>query len=213
MLRVQALLKEANALVGPTAHQLYVATMTALREMILGRALELESTRGARARCAVYLCMEFLVGRSFLLHAWAVGMEKELADLYASYGYTLEEIGAQEWEPGLGNGGLGRLAACYLDALTEKGYWARGYSLCYTQGFFSQKIVDGEQVALPDLWMEDGTPYFTKNRAERVLVQFQGENKKESPSAGTMAQKERPFGGKSGHWFYPGHESQVLRTG
>ena len=93
-----------------------------------------------------YLCMEFLVGRALKNDAMNLGLYDELCDVLSDFGTTFDKVYACEVDPGLGNGGLGRLAACFMDSLTAQDYAANGYSLLYENGLFKQKIIDGEQV-------------------------------------------------------------------
>ena len=90
-----------------------------------------------------YLSMEFLMGRSLKTSIYNLEMVKETTDMLKEFGISINSIYDQEPDAGLGNGGLGRLAACYLDALAADGYHATGYSICYEFGIFKQKLDDG----------------------------------------------------------------------
>lgn len=156
--------------------QLYLATVAALKEIILDRRNQFKKRqKAAAAKKVCYLCMEFLVGRSLRTNAQNMKLFDALGEIYASYGKTFDEIYACEVDPGLGNGGLGRLAACFMDSLSALDYAATGYSLLYENGFFRQRLVDGEQVELPDLWLSDGGPWLFPKPEQSVTVRFGGQ--------------------------------------
>ena len=124
-----------------------------------------------------YLSMEFLMGRSLKTSIYNLEMVKEATDVLKDYGINISSIYEQEPDAGLGNGGLGRLAACYLDALAAQGYHATGYSICYEYGIFKQKIVDGWQTELPDNWLPGGKAWLVPHTDRAVEVHFDGELK------------------------------------
>ncbi len=103
-----------------------------------------------------YMSLEFLMGRSLMKNAYNLGLADELTKALDDLGFKAADIFDMEPDAGLGNGGLGRLAACYLDSLTTLEIPAAGYSICYELGIFRQRIVEGQQVELPDDWMEHG---------------------------------------------------------
>lgn len=90
-----------------------------------------------------YLCMEFLMGRSLKNNLYNLNLEQAVAGALSKFGIKLENVYEQEPDAGLGNGGLGRLAACFLDGLATQAYPSMGYSLRYEYGIFSQKLIDG----------------------------------------------------------------------
>ncbi len=124
-----------------------------------------------------YLSMEFLMGRSLKTSIYNLEMVKEATDVLKDYGINIGSIYEQEPDAGLGNGGLGRLAACYLDALAAQGYHATGYSICYEYGIFKQKIVDGWQTELPDNWLPGGKAWLVPHTDRAVEVHFDGQLK------------------------------------
>ena len=155
--------------------QWYLAAVAAANDWLARRA----QAFGERARLGghkrvAYLCMEFLVGRSFIENLEALGVCEELSEELSRYGLSLDEVYALEADPGLGNGGLGRLAACFLSSLSALSYHAIGYSLCYENGLFRQRIVDGEQIELPDAWLEDGGAWLVPRHERAVSVRFGG---------------------------------------
>ncbi len=158
-----------------SAGQWYEATAKALLEVLSDgerRSREARARRGDRR--VAYLCMEFLMGRSLRANADRLGVTGEIASLLERYGQTLHEVYDCECDPGLGDGGLGRLAACFLDSLSALGYSAIGYSLCYEAGLFRQRIVDGAQVELPDEWLPSGGVWLLPRPEKSVPVRFGG---------------------------------------
>ena len=121
-----------------------------------------------------YLCMEFLMGRSLRNNLYNMGLEKTAQEALSKLGVSLEKIYEQEPDAGLGNGGLGRLAACFLDGLASSGYSSMGYSLRYEYGIFNQKIVDGWQTELPDFWLPGGSVWLHAHPEKAVEVSFGG---------------------------------------
>ena len=158
-----------------TAGQWYAATALAARELLdLGQrdfAVRTEAVRGKRV---AYLCMEFLLGRLLVSTLEALGVREEAEEELSRFGFSLSDLYELERDPGLGNGGLGRLAACFLDSLSELSYPAIGYSLCYEAGLFRQRIVDGEQVELPDDWIPEGGAWLIPRPEKSVTVRFGG---------------------------------------
>ena len=100
--------------------------------------------------------MEFLLGRSLKNNLFNLGLEDSFRKALSEMGVKLDNLYEQEPDAGLGNGGLGRLAACFMDALATCGYPAMGYSILYEFGIFKQKIIDGWQTELPDEWLPGG---------------------------------------------------------
>jgi starch phosphorylase len=121
-----------------------------------------------------YLCMEFLMGRSLKNNLWNLGLEEPFREALAKIGLKLDRLYDCEPDAGLGNGGLGRLAACFLDGLATDGYPATGYSLCYEYGVFRQKLVDGWQTELPDFWLPGGQVWLREIPEKEVEVHFDG---------------------------------------
>ena len=158
-----------------TKEQWYAATVAAAKEILARRAaIFRERARLGGHKRVAYLCMEFLVGRSFIENLEVLGVCDELSAELSRYGLTLSELYSLESDPGLGNGGLGRLAACFLDSLSALSYPAIGYSLCYENGLFRQRIVDGGQVELPDDWIASGGAWLVPCPEESVTVRFGG---------------------------------------
>ena len=143
-----------------TANDRYLAVALAVRDRLLERWLATASTyarEGSRTVC--YLSAEFLLGPHLANNLLNLGVEREVRQAVAELGYDLDEVLAQEEEPGLGNGGLGRLAACYLDSLATQEIAAIGYGIRYEYGIFDQTIRDGWQVETTDNWLRLGNPW------------------------------------------------------
>ena len=158
-----------------TAEQMYHAVVYVLKDMILNdRAQFKKRIKAVKGKKVCYLCMEFLVGRSLKNNAMNMGVYNDLCNILKDYGTSFDEIFSCEVDPGLGNGGLGRLAACFMDSLTAKDYAANGYSLLYENGLFRQKIVDGEQVELVDDWIEKGGAWLVPRPEKSISVRFGG---------------------------------------
>ncbi len=130
------------------------------REQLAARWVAQESAdRQARARRVYYLSMEFLIGRALGNALAALGLQGDAAESARRHATTLEDLAAQEPDAALGNGGLGRLAACFLDSMATLGLPSYGYGIRYEFGMFAQTIQGGRQVEHPDGWLEDGTPW------------------------------------------------------
>lgn len=155
--------------------QLYLATVQVIKEILISdRERFKRKIKTFHIKKVYYLCMEFLVGRSLKNAAINLGIYDSLSKLFADFGTTFENIYACEAEPGLGNGGLGRLAACFMDSLTACDFAANGHSLLYETGLFRQKIVDGEQIELPDEWLSRGSVWLIPHPELTVTVRLGG---------------------------------------
>lgn len=158
-----------------TDEQYYKATALSLRN-------ELEQTyhtftdqaERTGTKHVYYLCMEFLMGRSLKNTLYNLKLEDKYRKALAGMGIKLDALYGQEPDAGLGNGGLGRLAACFMDSLATLGYPATGYSLRYEYGIFRQKLVDGWQTELPDFWLPGGKIWLRGEPEKSVEVRFNG---------------------------------------
>ena len=121
-----------------------------------------------------YMSMEFLMGRALGNNMINLKMYKEVKEALGEIGLNLDEIEDQEPDPALGNGGLGRLAACFMESLATLGYAAYGCGIRYRYGMFKQKIEDGYQVEVPDNWLENGNPFEIRRPEYAVEVKFGG---------------------------------------
>ena len=146
-----------------------------LRDRMSAQYVESRSAvRKKQLRRVHYMSMEFLMGRSLMKNAYNLGVLEPMKEAIADMGFKPARIFDMEPDAGLGNGGLGRLAACYLDSLTTLEIPARGYSICYELGLFRQKIVDGQQIELPDNWRDQGDAWLIPRPDEVEEVHFGG---------------------------------------
>ncbi len=140
---------------GPADH--LAAVELVVRETLIDRAVETRCAwRRVRPKTVHYLSMEFLIGRLLTNNLIATGLERAAREALDDLGLSLAAITEEEADPGLGNGGLGRLAACFLDSLATLDYPAFGYGLRYDYGMFRQEFEKGWQVELPDTWLKGG---------------------------------------------------------
>ena len=159
-----------------TDEQYYKAIALIVRDMMsAGRAEFSEEAAKAGTKKIYYLCMEFLMGRSLKNNLYNLNLTEVFDSVLADYGVKLENLYDCEPDAGLGNGGLGRLAACYLDGLATQGYPARGYSILYEAGIFKQKLVDGWQTELPDFWLPGGEVWLVPHEESAIEVRFEGD--------------------------------------
>lgn len=156
--------------------QFYKATSLMVRNILTEKQKNFSAYTHSNGNKEVYyLSMEFLMGRSLknsLYNLEIVGLVSAALD---EMGVKLENLYEYEPDPGLGNGGLGRLAACYLDGLASQDYTATGYCILYEYGIFKQKIIDGWQTELPDYWLPGGEIWLTPNPDQAIDVHFGGE--------------------------------------
>ncbi|MBR4097184.1 MAG: glycogen/starch/alpha-glucan phosphorylase [Oscillospiraceae bacterium] len=132
-------------------------------------------TQSAGKKEVYYLSMEFLMGRSLKTSLFNLQINDIAEETLSDLGVNIDRIYEYEPDAGLGNGGLGRLAACYLDGLATDGYPAMGYSICYEYGIFKQKIEEGWQTELPDNWLPGGETWLVPKTDKTIDVHFEGE--------------------------------------
>lgn len=155
--------------------QMMRASALVLRDVMAERSVDtMRETREEHRRQVHYLSMEFLMGRSLMKNAFNLGVGEILTEALDELGFRAADIFESEPDAGLGNGGLGRLAACYLDSMTTLDIPAAGYSICYELGIFRQRIVDGQQVELPDNWKDLGGAWLLPKPQEAETVRFGG---------------------------------------
>ncbi len=158
-----------------TKNDHFLALSYAVRDQLLQRWVD--SARAIlerRQRTVIYLSAEYLIGPQLGANLMALGMEPAARAATAKLGVSLDELLAHEEEPGLGNGGLGRLAACYMDSLATLGIPAVGYGLRYEFGIFDQEIRDGWQVERTDRWLRNGNPWEVRRYEIEHPVGFGG---------------------------------------
>lgn len=155
--------------------QFYKAVAMIVRDRLSEMNSDFRHTaEGQDSKQIYYLCMEFLMGRSLKNNLYNLGLTKVFDQALSSMGVSLDKLYEQEPDAGLGNGGLGRLAACYLDGLATNGFQSMGYSLRYEAGIFKQKLVDGWQTELPDFWLPGGDVWLVPREERSVEVKFEG---------------------------------------
>ena len=158
-----------------TSNDLYKALATISHEILLDKREKFHSKvtkeQGKRVH---YLCMEFLLGRNLKSTLFNLGLDKVFAKVLKEINIDIEDVYEVENDAGLGNGGLGRLAACFMDSLATLKYPSMGHSILYEYGLFKQKIVDGEQIELTDSWRQTGEFWLQKRQEKSVIVRFGG---------------------------------------
>jgi len=171
-----------------TTLQKFFALSYAIKDMISEKWLNTSDILLRRKDLKVvnYLSMEFLIGRLLYNNILNLQTEQEVKELLAKYGLTLDEIAKLEEDAALGNGGLGRLAACFLDSLATLGYLSYGYSIRYQYGLFKQVIENGFQKEEPDDWMKNGYPWEFPKPEESVRVRFFGKSEALSDENGKL---------------------------
>lgn len=158
-----------------TDEEYYKASALIVRELLAkGRTEFVNNAEKSGTKQIYYLCMEFLLGRSLRNNLYNLGLEDNFRKALSEFGIKLDVLYEQEPDAGLGNGGLGRLAACFLDGLATQGYPAMGYSLRYEYGLFRQKLVEGWQTELPDTWLPGGGIWLQRVPESSVEVHFDG---------------------------------------
>ncbi|MBI2717913.1 MAG: glycogen/starch/alpha-glucan phosphorylase [Rhizobiales bacterium] len=172
-------------------HDWLAATILALRDRVIDRWMEsTRSTYRAQAKRVYYLSLEFLIGRLLRDALSNLELTEPFQDALAGLGVRLDLVEALEPDAALGNGGLGRLAACFMESLASLDIPAYGYGIRYDHGLFRQKIVDGWQMELPEDWLENGNPWEFPRREAAYEVGF----------GGSVALESAPDGKQRRHW-------------
>ena len=156
-----------------TDEQLFQATAMVIREL-MSRGLAMENPRHAEKQVH-YMSMEFLMGRSLMKNAYNLGISEAVAGALEDMGRNASDIFEEEPDAGLGNGGLGRLAACYMDSMATLGLQATGYSICYELGIFKQKFQGGKQTEVADNWRTAAESWLVPRYEDAVEVRFGGQ--------------------------------------
>jgi len=156
--------------------QIYKAVVMCVRDILLEkRSAFNKKYRTQGGKRVYYLCMEFLLGQSLKNNTYNLSIQDAFnSALKKEFNCSLEDLYEIEPDAGLGNGGLGRLAACFMDALASGNYPAMGYSIRYEYGLFKQKIVDGWQMELPDIWLPGGEVWLTQRMDKTYKIKFDG---------------------------------------
>ena len=148
--------------------QMYKAVSMTVKDILTEKRGEFKHrVNDAGAKRVYYMSIEFLLGRSLKTNLNNLGLAEAYGEALKDFGYDLDSVYECEPDAGLGNGGLGRLAACFMDSLSSLDYPATGFSICYEYGLFKQMIVDGMQVELPDIWLPGGEVWLVP-RTDRI---------------------------------------------
>ena len=170
-----------------TINNNFWATALAVRDRVVERWIQTQQRYHKRnVKRVYYLSMEFLIGRLLGNYMYNLGLERELNGALQELGFDVEEIREQELDAGLGNGGLGRLAACFLDSMATLGVPAHGYGIRFDYGIFHQKIKDGYQVELPDEWLRHGNPWEFARPEYGVKIRFYGRSEAYFETSGKL---------------------------
>ena len=178
-----------------TPAMIYQAVALAVKDMIIDRWIATHKEYEKQdAKVVYYMSMEFLTGRFLGNDIISLCEQKEIEEALSELGFDLNSIEDQERDPALGNGGLGRLAACFLDSLASLGYPAYGCGIRYRYGMFKQQIRDGYQIEVPDEWLKDGYPFEIRRAEYATEVKFGG-------------YVETEWDGKRNHFVQKGYQS------
>ena len=178
-----------------TPAMVYQAVALAVKDMIIDRWIATHKEYDKQdAKIVYYMSMEFLTGRFLGNNIISLCEQKEIEEALSELGFDLNSIEDQERDPALGNGGLGRLAACFLDSLASLGYPAYGCGIRYRYGMFKQQIRAGYQIEVPDEWLKDGYPFEIRRAEYATEVKFGG-------------YVETEWDGKRNHFVQKGYQS------
>ena len=178
-----------------TPQQVYQAVSLAVKDMIIDRWIATHKEYEKQdVKTVYYMSMEFLMGRFLGNNIISLCEQTEISEALKELGFDLNSIEDQERDPALGNGGLGRLAACFLDSLATLGYPAYGCGIRYRYGMFKQQIKDGYQIEVPDEWLRDGYPFEIRRAEYATEVKFGG-------------YVETVWDGKRNHFVQKGYQS------
>ncbi|MFA6317756.1 MAG: glycogen/starch/alpha-glucan phosphorylase [Elusimicrobiota bacterium] len=171
-----------------TPHDNFMTLALTIRDRMIERWIETQQRYHKKnVKRVYYLSMEFLIGRLLMHGIQNLGIEAEARAALKSYGINLDMVLEMEPDAGLGNGGLGRLAACFMDSMATLGIPAVGYGIMYDFGIFQQKIVNGFQVEAPDHWRKLGTPWAIERPEYQIRVRFGGRTQHLREPSGRIA--------------------------
>ena len=199
-----------------TPDDCYIALAHLIRDQIMKQWTQtaLRTYKSDRKKQVYYFSLEFLLGRMLERNITSLGLQGVCEETLKDFGFDPQEVYDVELDPGLGNGGLGRLAACFMDSLAFLGYPGNGCSIRYKYGLFEQKIVDGYQVETPDNWMRNEVVWEIKKPHKAILVKFFGDIRHEAVGGRSLFHHENyesviamPYDVP-----IPGHESGTVNT-
>lgn len=158
-----------------TNNQVFIAIGTLIREYAAKKWVDTNKSYSKyQEKQVYYFSIEFLLGKLLKSNLLNMGILETCSEALEEMGFDLEEVAKAEPEPGLGNGGLGRLAACFMDSMASLGIAGHGCGIRYRYGLFQQKFVNGNQVEIPEMWLKDGNVWEVKKPEKAVLVKFNG---------------------------------------
>ena len=199
-----------------TPNDCYLALAVTVRQYLVGQWLETRETQVRQgAKVVAYLSAEYLLGRQLGNTLLNTDLEPVVREALNELGLDLDALAALEVEPGLGNGGLGRLAACFVDSLATLGYPAIGYGIRYEYGIFRQRFEDGWQIEQPDNWLSHGEPWSFARPERAVEVGFGGRTVQTTDADGGLHvrwQPERWVRGVPYNLLVPGYRSGAVNT-
>ena len=150
----------ARDLGSATKSELWMATSLAVKEMMIDRFIETQKEHSKQdTRRVYYLSLEYLMGRLLNVNLSNLGLKYAVEEALSELGFQLDVLSEEEHDMGLGNGGLGRLAACFLDSMATMDLPAIGYGIHYQFGLFKQEFDNGRQIEKPDDWLKNGNPW------------------------------------------------------
>ncbi|WP_040398946.1 glycogen/starch/alpha-glucan phosphorylase [Cellulomonas massiliensis] len=199
-----------------SANDKYLAMARTVRHYLMTRWIEtLNHQSKVQAKSVAYLSAEFLLGRQLDNNLLAADLGDIVEEGLASLGIDLDELRQLEVEPGLGNGGLGRLAACFIDSLATMNHPCIGYGIRYEYGIFRQTFVDGWQVEQPDTWLELGSPWEFPHPEAAVQVNFGGHVEQYQAEDGHVRRRWVPGWSVQGtpyNYMVPGYQNGRVNT-
>jgi len=177
-----------------TKNQYYIATCLLVRDIMSKLWMQYhKSPEKHRHKMVYYLSMEFLPGASLRNNLFNLGLEESFNEATLAHGYKIKDMYEYDPDAGLGNGGLGRLASCYLDAISSMGMPGQGFSICYEYGIFKQKIENYAQLEEPDSWMKNGQSWLVRKEDESESVRFWGKLENNWDANGKMRQVHKDY--------------------
>jgi starch phosphorylase len=166
----------ARDLGSATKSELWMATSLAVKEMMIDRFIETQKEHSKQdTRRVYYLSLEYLMGRLLNVNLTNLGIKKAVDEALAELGFQLDVLSEEEHDMGLGNGGLGRLAACFLDSMATMDLPAVGYGIHYQFGLFKQEFENGRQIEKPDDWLKNGNPWEIARPQYSQKIQLYGQ--------------------------------------
>jgi starch phosphorylase len=180
----------ARPLVDLVPRELFKPLSLAIRDLLVDHLLKTEQRyRDQAVKRLHYLSMEFLMGRWLSDNLCNLGLQEQCRSVLAEFNVDLDQVLEVEPDAGLGNGGLGRLAACFLESLATLGMPGFGYGIDYEYGMFKQEIVGGHQREKPDLWKAEGTPFYIERPQDICPVPLYGRVEYSRDSQGNRRQR------------------------